>query len=164
MFISCTIATAQLTRLSPFRTAHANAFASQVTEFLNRQSVRMEQAANEARQQREQEASRKRQLLTEQVEGSSTKRRRLDSPSPLDPTRIFAPVFDNGPPPPPIDVSALPPALVVDLVVTSLEALEEARFAHAISVSATACAPVPEPVSLTAAHLHVDRTTTDTTV
>lgn len=115
------------------RTGHGNAFATQITEFLARQSTRMEQAIIEARHQKEQEASRKRQALSDQIAGSA-KRRRLDVAPGAD-ARIFS-ASDN--PLASFDASSLPLPVVIDVLVATFQTISEASLTSAIEVSVVA--------------------------
>lgn len=112
------------------RNGHAAAFTTQINDFLTRQATRMEQAILVARQQKELEASRKRQAISDQLE-SSAKRRRIDSGAGVDAMQVFA--APNNPLAT-FDASGLPLPLVVDLVVANLEGLSEVAFTDAIEV------------------------------
>ncbi|GAA5867661.1 hypothetical protein JCM1840_006647 [Sporobolomyces johnsonii] len=72
----------------------ANAFQSQITNFLAQQATRMDLAALDARKKREEDASKKRQLLSTQIDEHATKRRRLN-PS-VDLVRAFGAANPNA--------------------------------------------------------------------
>lgn len=112
------------------RNSHVNAFSGQINEFLGRQLQRMEQAANEARLQRDSETKRKRQLLVDGIQ-TSVKRRRIDTAAPVD---LSAFSFSAENPLAKFDASSLPLQLVVDLVVANLQIVTEATLATVIQV------------------------------
>lgn len=114
---------------SLYRTGHGTPFATQINEFLARQAARMEQAVVEARQQRELEASRKRQALSDEI-STFAKRRRLDLP-PVD-----AQVFANPDNPlSTFDATSLPLPIVIDLIVNNFQGISDTTFNAAIEVS-----------------------------
>ncbi|ORY92427.1 Symplekin tight junction protein C terminal-domain-containing protein [Leucosporidium creatinivorum] len=110
------------------KSGHGSPFATQINDFLSRQAARMERAVAEARQQRELEASRKRQALSDEITNSS-KRRRLDS-APSD-AQVFA-SSDN--PLSTFDATTLPVAVVIDLIINNFQGISDATFNAAIEV------------------------------
>ncbi|SCV67819.1 BQ2448_5430 [Microbotryum intermedium] len=119
-------------------------FASQVTDFLNRQAARMDAAAIEARHQQEKlllEQARKRQLQeTEASIAAATKRRRLDSPNAESvPTVNLREVFmtTDGTPNAlaQFDASILPLNVCIDFLVATMQQVDAAAFARAIEAA-----------------------------
>lgn len=97
----------------------------------------MEQALAEARQQRELEASRKRQALSDEI-STSAKRRRLDLPA-AD-AQVFA-TPDN--PLATFDATSLPLPIVIDLIVNNFQGIDDATFTAAIEVRILAAQAPP---------------------
>lgn len=109
------------------KTAHANAFAGQVTDFLKRQDARMELAAIEAKQSK----SRKREIEgTEQGEG---KRRKLDAGGDVFVDSVTGVKSNN--PVAGFNAKTLPLHLVVELVIASLQIIADQTLINAINVS-----------------------------
>lgn len=90
----------------------------------------MDQAIVDVRLQREQEAGRKRQALSDQI-SSSAKRRRLDS-APGSDAKVFS-ASDN--PLASFDATSLPLPVVVDILVATFSGIGETSLTEAIEVS-----------------------------
>lgn len=118
--------------LSANRSGHGNAFSTQINDFLASQSARMEQAIFDARQQKDQEASRKRQTMSDQI-ASSAKRRRLDSTPGSDAQIFSAP--DN--PLSTFDATTLPLPVVIDVLVATFQTINDTSLSSAIEVRKT---------------------------
>lgn len=92
----------------------------------------MEFAETDSKRRREMEASRKRQLASDEQVELSSKRRRLD-PEAIATASFLVNEKDN--PLASFDVKTLDLQVVVDLVIASFEALSDERLVAAISVS-----------------------------
>ncbi|KAI5476147.1 hypothetical protein MNV49_000365 [Pseudohyphozyma bogoriensis] len=102
------------------KTSHASGYTSQITEFLNLQAGRMDVAATQARQAREAEASRKRQLISDEL--SSSKRRKVDAAGMVDAVEVFrAAAQGSAGVGAEFDASSLAADKVVELLVSSLQ-------------------------------------------
>lgn len=126
------------------RAGHATAFTGPITEFLHKQNTRMLVAAEEARQKKDEEATRKRERITDELSANvepEGKKRKLDATSSAAATRNFASasaranVGDTAPNPlASFDVTTLPVTLVTELIIANLQVVTEATLAGAISV------------------------------
>ncbi|KAH8929649.1 hypothetical protein BT69DRAFT_1256010 [Atractiella rhizophila] len=117
------------------RTGHAGAHATTINTFLARQTTRMDVAASEARAAREAEASRKRQIITDEL--SSNKRRKISKDKrEAGPPKSLYEVLTGpdyaGNPLAEFDASTLPSNLVVDLVMATFQSLADERLQQAI--------------------------------
>lgn len=95
----------------------------------------MESAASDAQKRREIEASRKRQLASDEQLESSSKRRRLDPNGATGSSTASFLVNEKDNPLASFDVKTLDLQIVVDLVIASFEALSDERLVAAITVS-----------------------------
>lgn len=122
--------------LAKLRTSSAAPFATKINDFLPVQQQRMDVAAQLARQAREAEASRKRQLLADDIEQAS-KRQRLGEGTSR-PTAFAEAVARSGEmaaqPLATFDVKSLPVELVVELILASLITLTDDNFHEALQV------------------------------
>ncbi|SCZ93130.1 BZ3500_MvSof-1268-A1-R1_Chr6-2g08480 [Microbotryum saponariae] len=145
-------------------------FASQVTDFLQRQAVRMDAAALEARQQQEKlllEQARKRQLQeTEASIAAATKRRRTDSPNAeagpststtalINLREVFTTTDGTPNALAQFDASILPLNVCIDFLVATMQQVDaavlargieaaKARLSQASAVASTSTLPTEE--------------------
>ncbi|KDE05162.1 hypothetical protein MVLG_04407 [Microbotryum lychnidis-dioicae p1A1 Lamole] len=125
-------------------------FASQVTDFLQRQAVRMDAAALEARQQQEKillEQARKRQLQeTEASIAAATKRRRTDSPNAeagpststmalINLREVFTTTDGTPNALAQFDASILPLNVCIDFLVATMQQVDAAALARGIEAA-----------------------------
>lgn len=111
------------------KTAHANAYAGQVTDFLKRQDARMELAASEAKQI----VARKRDIDMESNAQGNEKRSKVDHQGEVFVDSVTGVASEN--PVAKFDAKTLPLHLVVELVIASLQIIAEQTLVNAISVS-----------------------------
>ncbi|CEQ40286.1 SPOSA6832_01874, partial [Sporobolomyces salmonicolor] len=113
------------------RNSLANAFQPQITQFLAQQATRMDLAALDARKKREEDASKKRQLLSTQIDEHATKRRRLNPG--VDLLRAFGAANPN-----PAALATVPSATdaqldtAVDVLLTVYQSLSDQALKAAI--------------------------------
>lgn len=111
------------------KTAHANAYAGQVTDFLKRQDARMELAASEAKQI----VARKRDIDMESNAQGNEKRSKVDHQGEVFVDSVTGVASEN--PVAKFDAKTLPLHLVVELVIASLQIIAEQTLVNAISTS-----------------------------
>ncbi|GAA5855379.1 hypothetical protein JCM8547_009056 [Rhodosporidiobolus lusitaniae] len=127
---------------------HASAFSTQITDFLHQQGTRMEKAAAQAKQQREEEASKKRQLLPSEIDHQA-KRRRLNCN--VDVVQAFS--ASHHLPLHAIPAAAdLPVNVVVEAIVAVLQGTSPSAFSSAIEavrrrLPAPSATPAPAPAA-----------------
>jgi symplekin len=125
------------------KSGSATAFAPQITDFLHKQNSRMLQAAEVSRKRRDDEASKKRSRITDELNSvatanASNKRRKLDPTSTkegLSASKTFALGSKQGEEANPLadfDVTTLPVALVTELIIANLQVVTDAALASAI--------------------------------
>ncbi|GJN89003.1 hypothetical protein Rhopal_001974-T1 [Rhodotorula paludigena] len=117
------------------KNSHASAYTSQIADFLAQQTQRMEVAASEARKQREEEASRKRQLLALQIDAQQHKRRRLNPAAAAEESGNIVRAFQAASANPLAvipSIEGLASATVAELVVATLQNVSAAALSTAI--------------------------------
>lgn len=131
------------------RNGIAGNYAPQIAEALEKQKLRMEAAARAYHEHKELEAKRKREVITDEISHSASKRQRVEEPqigsgptggdvNGLGGAAAFRDASQDDSRANPLasfDVTTLPVQLVIELIIANLQALTDADLHGAISVS-----------------------------